>query len=500
MDHAYIFIILGACGAFFMSFNNGANDVANAFGSAVGSKALKMKVAVFIASVVTFSGALLLGGRVATKLISGLVPPSTFSDPKQYMLAMFTVLVASGIFVLISTLTALPVSSSQAIVGSLTGISIMLTGWGTVNWFELLKILSGWIISPLLAAILALLLCRLIEGFVIGKAPHILKRVKHYLPLIVSVTICGGIFALFTITSLKQTIGIDADASFFGLSPQQKITREISQLDRIQYSVFKMRHAAENAKNAVRRQNQTDTLLYCGNIRDLARNIHDESRNFEVYVTEKVPAIFYAERWQVLLFVLFLFFPLYFQVKRLIHGWLKHVDDTGEGVQHAFRNLQVGTSCYVAFAIGSNDVANSISPVLAIYIVAKAGGIPEAFTGGMPLWLLVLGGFGMATGISLLGHRVMRTLGEKLTKINNSRGFCVDFAVATSVVGASACGIPVSTTHAATGAVVGSGLSQGLKSVKFGMLGTIAVGWIVTIPISCTITMILFKILSVLFL
>lgn len=495
MEHALLFVILGACGAFFMAFNNGANDVANAFGSAIGSKALKMKTAVFIASTVTFCGAMLLGGRVATKLISGLVPPSTFSDPRQYMIAMITVLIASGIFVLISTLTALPVSSSQAIVGSLTGISIMLAGWESVNWHGILWIVSGWVISPLIAATLAWVLCKLIEGVIIGNESGSMARVKRWLPLIVSVTICGAIFALFTITSLKSSIGIDAGHSFFGLSQEQLKNRTISELDSLQYTVFKIKHAAEKAKTHIEECSSQVMEASAEEILTLSNSISKYSNQFYTNVTQRSPALFYAERWQVLLFVILLFFPLYIQVRKLIHHWLKHHDEQ-EGIQKAFRNLQVGTSCYVAFAIGSNDVANSISPVLAIYIVAKAGGIPETFNGGMPFWILILGGFGMAVGISVLGYKVMRTIGEKLTKINNSRGFCVDFAVATSVVGASAFGIPVSTTHAATGAVVGSGLSQGLDSVKFGMLGTIAIGWLVTIPLSCVMTVILFKLFS----
>jgi phosphate/sulfate permease len=493
MEHALLFIILGACGAFFMAFNNGSNDVANAFGSAIGSKALKMKTAVFIASIVTFSGAMLLGGRVATKLISGLVPPSTFNDPREYMIAMITVMLASGIFVLISTLTALPVSSSQAIVGGLTGISIMLGGWESVNWDEIVWILSGWVISPLLAGVLAFSLCKLIEGIIIGKRPGAMERVKRWLPVIVTTTICGGVFALFTITSLKSSIGIDAGKSFFGLSRMQHENRLISDLDSLQYAVFKIKHAAENAK--IEAREHKDLKKSAEEINKLADSIGKYSEQFYYKAAEREPALLYAERWQVFIFVLLLYFPLYIQVRKLIHRWLKHLDEH-LGIQQAFRNLQVGTSCYVAFAIGSNDVANSISPLLAIVIVARAGGIPETFGGGMPFWILVLGGFGMAAGISLLGYKVMRTLGEGLTEINNSRGFCIDFSVATSVVGASACGIPVSTTHAATGAVVGSGLSKGWKSVKFGMLGKIAVGWLVTIPFSCIMTIVLFKLFS----
>ena len=496
-EHGMLFIVIGCVGAFFMAFNNGANDVANAFASAVGSKALKMKLAVAIASVVTFAGALLLGGHVATKLVIGLVPPDKFNDESGYVIAMIAVLFSSGIFVLISTLTALPVSSSQAIVGSLTGIAIILGGWQAAPWTALLIIVVGWIVSPLIAGLLSVCMCSFIEYKLIGNSSGIIRRMNKWLPVLVSIMLCGGIYALFTLTELKQSIGIDAHNCFVqDLTIAERKDSELNKIQQLSSISKEIDNIAGEINNNLKSLDYHDDESL-GDLLDKFYNAtsraNDVMQQLQVLATGRLPAILYLNRWHVALISLIMFFPLYMLLKRLIKGWLKHADDTLKGAQAAFKNLQIGTSCYVAFAIGSNDVANSISPILAIYLVVKSGGIPETFSAKMPIWILLLGGAGMAAGISILGKRVMKTLGEKLTQINNSRGFCIDFSVATSVVGASAIGIPVSTTHAATGAVVGSGLAQGKGNVQFGMLGKIAAGWLITIPVSALITVIIFE-------
>lgn len=505
LEHGLLFIILGSIGAFFMAFNNGANDIANAFASAVGSKALNIKLALLIASVVTFSGALLLGGQVATKLVSGLVPPTTFHNPSQYAIAMIAVLVSSGIFVLLSTLTALPVSSSQAIVGSLTGISILLAGWGSVNYPMIMVIILGWIISPLIAGLLSLIICFLLDKKLIGDGslPGTIDRVKRWLPVIVSIVLCSGVYALFTLTTLKSSLGIDADIGYVkGLTSQQKLHRESVEIDGIKYNNFRIDYHIWEMEKLLNEDREVSRKVF----NQAAEKIYEDSRNLgkhlsqlQLLVTGKTPSLIYCNRLEVAIFCLVLLVPVYLLFRRPIKLWLHDQEDSPEGAQRAFKSLQVGTSCYVAFAIGSNDVANSISPVLAIYLVVKAGGIPESFTCSMPIWILIIGGAGMVTGISILGYRVMKTLGENLTRINNSRGFCIDFSVATTVVGASSLGLPVSTTHAATGAVVGSGLSQGAKNVQFKVLGKIASGWLITIPASSLITVVVFKLMEMAF-
>ena len=161
-----------------------------------------------------------------------------------------------------------------------------------------------------------------------------------------------------------------------------------------------------------------------------------------------------------------------------------------QDVEQIFRVLQVLTSCYVAFAHGSNDVANAIGPLAAIRSIAITGEIGTKVQ--IPLNLLALGGIGIAIGIFTWGYRVIKTVGFRITELTNTRGFCVDFGTATSVLIASKLGLPVSTTHAAVGAVVGVGLARGFDAVDFGVVKNIVISWLVTLPVAGGIAAVIF--------
>ncbi len=164
------------------------------------------------------------------------------------------------------------------------------------------------------------------------------------------------------------------------------------------------------------------------------------------------------------------------------------------GAEEIFRRIQIGTSCYVALAQGANDVANAIGPLAVIYFLVKTGGVGA--TVPVPFFLLFFGGIGIACGISMAGYRVMDTLGSKITTLTNTRGFCVDFAAATTVLVASKLGLPVSTTHAAVGGVMGVGLAHGLEAVNFRIIAKIMLYWVLTVPAAAVTSMVLFKILQ----
>jgi PiT family inorganic phosphate transporter len=155
-------------------------------------------------------------------------------------------------------------------------------------------------------------------------------------------------------------------------------------------------------------------------------------------------------------------------------------------VEEIFRRLQIMTSCYVAFALGANDVANAIGPASAAYTVITTGGIGKEVA--VPYYLLVLGGFGIAIGMATWGYRVVKTIGTKITKLTNTRGFSIDFGGATSVLIASKLGMPVSTTHAVVGAVIGVGLSRGLDAVDLSIIKKIVYSWLITLPVAATTT------------
>lgn len=415
MEHTTIILVLACAGAFFMAFNNGANDVANAFASAVGSKAITIKQALVIAAILNLVGAVLLGSQVAKTLIESVLSDSLSINPQQYVLGMIASLLASGIFVLLSTLTGMPVSSTHAIVGSFAGVGIVLEGFAQVNWglFGIIGIVG--IIAPLIAGALAWGLLRFIRKQIYkkGKKGQLIRSFINKVPIFVALTVGLLIFSVIRADSIELS-----DAAVWGI-----------------------------------------TLFSCS--------------------------------------------VAYFLIRAMLVKWLAYANESDgeEAAEKAFRKLQVGASCYVAFAHGANDVSNSISPVIAIFFVVATGQVPAVGTAlpAIPLWILVLGGVGMAIGIALLGHKVMATLGNKITLMNNSKGFSVDFATATTVVICTLLAMPVSSTHAATGAIVGVALDKGRHGINLSILVKIFSAWVITVPAAAILTMLIYWFLDFIF-
>jgi PiT family inorganic phosphate transporter len=151
-------------------------------------------------------------------------------------------------------------------------------------------------------------------------------------------------------------------------------------------------------------------------------------------------------------------------------------------VEEIFKKLQIMTSCYVALAHGANDVANAIGPVATVFTINSEGAIPQEVS--IPIYLLAIGGIGITIGIMTWGYRVIRTLGSKITKLTNTRGFSVDFGAATTVLVASKFGMPISTTHTVVGAIIGVGLARGLEAVDLRIIKKIVLSWLITVPIA----------------
>ncbi|MDR2779162.1 MAG: inorganic phosphate transporter [Puniceicoccales bacterium] len=403
-------LILAVIGAIFVAFNNGANDVANAFASAVGSKALKIKHALLIAAILNFFGAILLGSNVSKTLIDGVVNVSCFNDAHTYVAGMLACMIAAGSFIFVSTRTGLPVSSTHAIVGGMIGIATALGGIRSVNWklFGLLTL--SWILTPFLAAACSLVTIKLIKLTIYrGENSKVMQRACNWLPAYASVVVIAIIVAI------------------------------------------------------IRGSTVWKSCVY-------------PSRAFGV---------------------LLLIFPILYVALRSITKRLTiKFKDREFGIEHVFRRFQAGTSCLIGFAIGSNDVANSVSPVVAIYFVTKLGMLPDSFANcSIPIWMLAIGGIGMSAGVLFLGHRVINTMGRSITLLSNSKGFSVDFSTATTIILASVFGMPISSTHAATGAVIGVGLEKGLKGLNLRLLFTIFVTWFATVPISAIFTILVYFIL-----
>ena len=173
---------------------------------------------------------------------------------------------------------------------------------------------------------------------------------------------------------------------------------------------------------------------------------------------------------------------------------LKRVKPRGDeyrAVEGIFRRMQVVTSCYVSLSHGANDVANAIGPLAAIYAVVTTGVVGAQ--AGIPKYLLGLGGLGIALGVAVLGYRVMQTVGDNITELNNTRGFSIDFSTATTVFLASVFGLPVSSSHTVVGSIVGVGMARGLEAINLDIIKKIALSWLLTVPLAAGTSALLFK-------
>ena len=406
-----LILISAAMLGFFAAYGVGANDVANAMGTSVGSKVLTIKQAILIAAIFEFLGAFLAGGGVTQTIRKGVIDPALFDANLEILIyGMISALFAAGTWLLIASLRGWPVSTTHTIVGAIVGFGIYALGFDKINWSVVGNIGLSWITSPLSSAIVAALfyyVCREL----------ILKENTKYRLLIINffVFLAGFAIALITVTK--------------GLK-----------------NIFK----------------QQDMILTFG-----------DSAFYSAIAALVFTSIFY-----------------FFSRTRL--------SDTSGSQESQFAYLMVFTSCAVAFAHGSNDVANAIGPLAAIHQATNQI-LGNAVSLETPLWILFLGAMGIVIGLATLGYRVMKTIGEKIVKLTPSKGFAAQLAAALTVVLASQLDMPVSTTHTLVGAVIGIGLVEGISTINVKSVNSIFLSWIITLPAGALLSIIFLEIFLNLF-
>jgi inorganic phosphate transporter, PiT family len=398
-------LVFGYVVGFYMSWNIGANDVANSMASAVGAKAITIRQAVFIAGILNCVGATFIGAQVTNTIRKGIVSTDVLSDPHLALIGAFSALLAAALWVSFATWKSLPVSTTHSIVGAMIGFGIMAGGFAVINWGKLGAVVASWIISPVFSLIISWSMFKIIVKFVLRKRDA-LRWAFRLSPIFIGLTVFIVVLSFLFKTPLGKTLSLVTPVAII------------------------------------------------------------------------IAAILAA------------IFGLIGQ--RLLMRFVPHNDS---GTEEVFRKIQIGTSCYVALAQGANDVANAIGPLAVIYFLVKTGSVGAKVP--VPIFLLLFGGVGIACGIGMAGHRVMDTIGNKITTLTNTRGFAVDFAAATTVLIASKMGLPVSTTHAAVGGVMGVGLARGIEAVNFRILFKIVLYWILTVPAAALTSMAVFKILEI---
>ena len=388
-----LILISSAMLGFFTAYGVGANDVANAMGTSVGSKVLTIKQAVLVAAVFEFLGAFLAGGGVTQTIRKGVIDPALFDGNLEILIyGMISALFAAGTWLLVASLRGWPVSTTHTIVGAIVGFGIYALGINEINWTVVGNIGLSWITSPLSSALVAGLFYYICKTYIIDND-------SRFKGLIIRMYIFLAGFAIALITVTKGLKNIFKQQELF-----------VS----FQESVFISAIAA----------------------------------------------------------LIFTFIFYYFSKAKLKQS---------VNSESQFAYLMIFTSCAVAFAHGSNDVANAIGPLAAINQATNQL-LNQPYTLETPLWILFLGATGIVIGLATLGYRVMKTIGENIVKLTPSKGFSAQLAAALTVVIASQLDMPVSTTHTLVGAVIGIGLVEGASAINFNSVRTIVLSWVVTLP------------------
>ena len=553
MEYTTALLILALVFGFYMAWNIGANDVANAMGTSVGSGALTFKRAVILAAILEFSGAFLAGSDVSGTVRKGIVDPAMFaptsivvsnsqgeaiqtiavnqkdsdgnpvqsnntdwiqdvetypvsvslydkegtlisektnvaksslqeeftktatkaeSSAKLFVIGMLSALLAAGLWLQIASFFGWPVSTTHSIVGAIVGFGIVYGGFTAVEWGGVGKIAASWVVSPIMSGAISFIIFQIVLNRVFYRADPI-KAVRKFTPYMVFVVL--AIMTLVTVFKGLKNLKLDLSfpmavlvacgvgllASFVSVWLLRRYKTDDTLEDQ--------RHARElYTARAMQR-----ALKHLGRARRSADA--DEKNSIDAVIKE---------------------------TRALTDTSAKRANLGSDNVQfrqveRIFIFLQILTACFVAFAHGSNDVANAIGPLSAAVQTIEQGAV--AAKSVVPMWALLLGGVGIIIGLATYGWKVMETVGRKITELTPSRGFCAEFGAATTIVIASKLALPISTTHTLVGAVLGVGLARGIGALNLTTVRDIALSWVVTIPAGALLAIVFYLVLGSIF-
>jgi len=461
LPYGQTLLILAIVFGFYMAWSIGANDVANAMGTSVGSGALTIKKAVIIAGIMELAGAVLVGSHVTDTVRKGIFDPSAF-EPMALVLGFLSALLAAAMWLQLATYFGWPVSTTHSIVGAVVGIGVLVGGASSINWREVGTIVASWVTSPLCGGVVAYALFRFIQKKVID-SKHPLREAYKITPLLVfyvgfvlsMVMVFKGLKNLKLNLNLGQAVGVSVGAGVV-----------LALLSLVWIRKLKVKHELERVKRNI----ELDP--------DLEEGIPFVPKDSPSGKAELRPALVPGSEQPT---------------KR----WEHRREFEFEKFEGIFAGLMVLSACFLAFAHGANDVANAIGPMAGAVEILRTGAV--AAKSVVPLWVLILGGVGIVVGLATWGYKVIQTIGSSITQLTPSRGFAANIGAATTIVLASRMGFPISTTHTLVGAVLGIGLARGIASINLKVIRDIALSWIITIPAGAILACINYYILKALF-
>ncbi len=411
-EYGQVLFVLACVFGLFMAWGIGANDVSNAMGTSVGSRALTMKQAICIAMVFEFAGAYLAGGEVTETIRSGIVDVSVMTNhPDLFVFGMLSSLLAAGSWLLIASILGWPVSTTHSIVGAIIGFAAVGISVDAVQWGQVWGIVGSWVTSPLVAGILSFWIFRSVQYLILDTEDPF-ANAKRYIP-----------FYMFAVGFFLSMVTI--------LKGLKYVLKE-HQLD---FSFMQ-------------------SVMIAALIGLIVAGIG-------TYLLSRITQDAAADK-----------------------------NNRFSSVERVFGVLMIFTACSMAFAHGSNDVANAVGPMAAVISVIQSGEVGAK--AAVSPWILLLGGVGIVVGLATYGYKVMITIGKKITELTPSRGFAAEMAAAATVVIASGIGLPISTTHTLVGAVLGVGLARGIGALNLRVIGGFFASWIIPLPAGAGLSILFF--------
>jgi len=465
LPYGQILLILGVIFGFYMAWSIGANDVANAMGTSVGSGGLTLKKAVIIAGIMEFAGAVLVGSHVSETVRKGMFDPSQF-EALPLVLGFLAALLAAAVWLQTATWFGWPVSTTHSIVGSVVGVGIVIGGVHAVNWGRVLSIAASWVTSPILGGVIAFVLLKIIQRTVIDhKRP--LAQTYKFIPFIVGYV--AFILALVMVWKGLKNLKLDLNLGQ-ALLVALGVGLLVGLLSLLWVRRLKQQHEQERIERRIELTGEEPE----GSIPFVRKEFRDEP---------EPPAELRP--------------PLASGSDLPTKRWEHRREFEFEKMESIFAALMVVSACFLAFAHGANDVANAVGPLAAVISIVKAGTV--SLQASVPLWVLAMGAVGIIIGLATWGYKVIDTIGRKITRLTPSRGFAANIGAASTIVIASRMGLPISTTHTLVGAVLGIGLARGIEYLNLRMVRDIAISWLITIPAGAILAIVIYYLLKLAF-
>jgi len=484
--------VIALGGGFYMAWSIGANDVANAMGTSVGSGALTLRNAIIVAAVFEFAGAFLVGSHVSETVRKGILPLEELEampgGANLYIYGMMGALLAAATWLLTATYFGLPVSTTHSIVGSVLGFGMVIfyDRLEVIHWDKVGTIVASWVVSPVLAGGFSCLVFLAIQKLILHKRDMVgsAKKLAPFLVFLVFLTIALvtlykglkplGLHKIGFGWALLGATGIGIIAMLISIPLLNRITVEEDDPETTHAQNPVIGEDLARMKTKFKKLSMLATGEVGGKLESLGAKIEELSAEVEEQDRPPTGKTEGAGVWGT---------PQMRATERI------------------FVYLQILSACTVAFAHGANDVANAVGPLMGVVTVLQKGVVQakSELSGEWVMIILGLGGIGIVIGLATWGWRVIETIGKKITELTPTRGFSAEFGAAITILVASRAGLPISTTHTLVGAVLGVGLARGIGALNLRVVRDIIVSWVVTLPAGAALTIMFYFIFKAIF-